>query len=77
MEAVAGAAIAGALVAGLKKTRIAFPWPVGGMVKIPGALGTTDTKTGGEALPLTSIKTSAVAEVCPAAKTSNGTCALT
>ena len=69
--------VVGAFVAGLRKTRIAFPWPVGGMVKMPGALDTIEVCTGVEAAPLTVTTAGTLAAVWPEGRTSKGTCALT
>jgi hypothetical protein len=72
-----GAAILARLSVGSTNTRIPFPWPVAGMVKMPGALCTIGVWTGTDAAPFTVIITGTFAEVMPLDKTSNGTCALT
>src|SRR5579872_3369728 len=59
-------------VFGSQNTRIPKSWPVGGMVKMPGALGTIVVLSGGESTPFTIAMTLTGPGVTP-----KGTCALT
>src|SRR5579871_468498 len=47
------------------------------MVKIPGALATTDACTGIEAVPFSVTTAGTFPDVCPIPRISNGTCTLT